>query len=62
MPADGDHRHCKVCGRVTKPDAETCSPACATERQRRVSSARTYRIMMYVAIAVILIVFLSEFR
>ena len=61
MPSDGDHRHCKVCGRVTKPDAETCSAACAAERARRLSSARTYRYILYGAIALVLLLFLSSF-
>jgi predicted nucleic acid-binding Zn ribbon protein len=62
MTAEGDHRHCKVCGRVTKPGAETCSAACADQRARRVSSARTYQYLLYGAIAVLLIVFLVSYR
>ena len=59
MPTDGDHRHCRVCGRVTKSDSETCSETCAAERARRQSSARNYRYLLYGTIALLLIIFLS---
>jgi len=62
MAIEGDHRHCKVCGRVTKPDAETCSKACAAERARRLGSMRTYRYLLYAAIAVLVLAFLSTVR
>ena len=62
MPVEGDHRHCKVCGRVTKPDAETCSDACAERRARRVSTARTYQYLLYGAIGILLILFLLSYR
>ena len=62
MPTDADHRHCKVCGRVTKPDHETCSATCAEERERRLRSARGYRYLLYGTIAVLLILFLSTVR
>jgi predicted nucleic acid-binding Zn ribbon protein len=62
VPTEGDHRHCKVCGRLVKPGADTCSDTCATERQRRISSARNYRYLMYGTIALLLILFLSSFR
>ncbi len=61
MPTDGDHRHCRVCGKVTKPDAETCSAACASERARRLQSARNYRYVLYAAIALVLIFALSVY-
>jgi predicted nucleic acid-binding Zn ribbon protein len=61
MPGEGDHRHCKVCGRVTKPDQETCSAKCAAERERRLGSARTYRYILYGTIALLLILFLTNF-
>ena len=59
MPTEGDHRHCRVCGRVTRPDAETCSAECAAERARRVGTARNYRYLLYGTIAFLLILFLS---
>lgn len=62
MPSDGDHRHCKVCGRVTKPESETCSKECAAERERRVSSARNYRYLLYALIAFVLVLFLASYR
>jgi predicted nucleic acid-binding Zn ribbon protein len=55
MGTEGDHRHCKVCGKVTKPDAETCSPACAAARERRVRASGSYRLLLYAAIALLLI-------
>ena len=61
MPNDGDHRHCKVCGRVTKPDADTCSAKCASERERRLSSARNYRYLLYGLIAFLAILLLSSY-
>jgi len=60
MPVEGDHRHCKVCGRVTKPDAETCSKQCAAERERRTATARNYRYLLYGMIAVLALLFLSS--
>jgi len=59
MPIEGDHRHCKVCGKVTKPDRETCSEACATERARRIGTARNYRYLLYAMIAFLLILLLA---
>lgn len=61
MPSDGDHRHCKVCGRVTKPDSETCGPACAAERSRRLQASRNYRYLLYGTIAILALLFLSSF-
>ena len=60
MP-DGDHRHCRVCGRVTRPDEETCSAACAAARERRVRQAGNYRLLLYGAIALLVIFFLAQF-
>jgi predicted nucleic acid-binding Zn ribbon protein len=61
MPTEGDHRHCKVCGKVTKPDAETCSSKCADLRERRLQSARTYRLLLYGSIALLVIVVLASY-
>jgi len=60
MP-DGDHRHCKVCGKVTKPDAQTCSAECAAARDRRVRQAGNYRLLLYGAIALLVIFLLAQF-
>jgi predicted nucleic acid-binding Zn ribbon protein len=62
MPAEGDHRHCKVCGRVTKVGQDTCSDACAQDRARRVASARNYRYLLYGTIGILLILFVVSFR
>ncbi len=55
-----DHRHCKVCGKVTDPGSETCGAACASERERRQSSRQSYRLLVYVAMFVVAIVFVLE--
>jgi predicted nucleic acid-binding Zn ribbon protein len=61
LPSNDDHRHCKVCGRVTQPDSDTCSPACAAERARRLGSARTYRYLLYGPMALLLLVVLGSY-
>lgn len=61
MPAAGDHRHCKVCGRVCDPGEQTCSPECAEKRARQLQSRRTYTYLLYGTIALLLIVFLSHY-
>ncbi|MGP8077636.1 MAG: DUF2116 family Zn-ribbon domain-containing protein [Thermoplasmata archaeon] len=55
-----DHRHCKICGRVCTPTEETCSAACAEERDRRSRTRRTYTYLLYGTIALILVVYLSS--
>lgn len=60
MPAD-DHRHCKVCGRVTAPNQETCSSACAAKREQRLRAGRNYRYLLYATIAFLLVIFLSSY-
>ncbi len=61
MPIEGDHRHCKVCGKVVKPGADTCSDACAATRERRRSSARNYRYLLYLTMGVLVVLFLASF-
>lgn len=61
MPVEGDHRHCKVCGRVTKPDSETCGKECAGELTRRRRSRQNLNYLLYGAIAILLIAFLSSY-
>jgi len=61
VPLEGDHRHCKVCGRVTKPDSETCSAKCASERERRMASAKNTRYLLYGMIAFLVILLLTSF-
>ena len=56
-----DHRHCKVCGRVTSVDADTCSSACASERERRLSSARNFRYLLYGMIAFLVLLFATSY-
>jgi len=54
-----EHRHCRVCGRVCKPDEETCSKACRTERAQQMSTRRGLTYLLYASIALTLIAFLS---
>ena len=61
MPLEANHRHCKVCGKVCATDQETCGPKCAAERERRVGSARTYRLLLYGTIGILLLVVLSSY-
>lgn len=56
-----DHSHCRVCGKVCDPGEETCSKACAKERQRRVESRRNYAYIMYALIAFIVLLFVVSY-
>lgn len=60
MPGEGDHRHCKVCGRVCAVDDETCSRACRERRAQQLQTRRMYTYLLYGSIALILLVFLSR--
>ena len=60
VPAEGDHRHCKVCGKVCGVGDETCSKACREKRAAQIASRRNYQYLLYAAIAILLIVFLSS--
>jgi predicted nucleic acid-binding Zn ribbon protein len=57
VPAEEDHRHCKVCGRVCDVDAQTCSRACRDQWAARVASRRNYTYLLYLAIAILVIGF-----
>jgi len=58
VPAEGDHRHCKVCGRVCTVGEETCSRACRDKRAAQLASRRNYTLLLYAAIAILVIAFL----
>lgn len=60
MATEGDHRHCKVCGRVCGPEEETCSKACRARRAQQLQTRRTYTYLLYGTAALLLIVFLSR--
>jgi len=60
VPAEGDHRHCKVCGKVCAVGEDTCSRACREKRAAQAASRRNYQYLLYAAIAILLIVFLSS--
>ncbi len=61
MAPEADHRHCKVCGKVTGVGDEACSRACRDELRRREMTRRNYTLLLYGAIALIAIVFASSF-
>jgi predicted nucleic acid-binding Zn ribbon protein len=60
LPLEADHRHCKICGKVCSPSAETCSATCAEEREHRARTRRTYTLLLYGSIALLLLVFLTR--
>jgi predicted nucleic acid-binding Zn ribbon protein len=60
VPAEADHRHCKVCGKVCGVGEETCSRACREKRAAQMASRRNYQYLLYAAIAILLLVFLSS--
>lgn len=61
MPLETDHRHCKVCGRVTGPNEDTCSAKCAAVREQRVRARRNYTYILYATIALVTILLLSNY-
>ncbi len=56
-PAE-DHRHCKVCGKVTAPGNDTCSRACRETREAQARSRQNSVRLMYLLIAVVIAVFI----
>lgn len=58
MEEVAEHRHCRVCRKVCDPESDTCSPACARERERRLQSRRNYLYLLYAFGAVVVLVFL----
>lgn len=61
MAIEGDHRHCKVCGRICTPGEETCSKACRQKRLEQAQTRRLYTYLMYGAIALLAVVLLARF-
>ncbi|MCI4369475.1 MAG: DUF2116 family Zn-ribbon domain-containing protein [Thermoplasmata archaeon] len=54
---EGDHRHCKVCGKTCGPEQEFCSKACRAKRETNLATRRNYTYAMYALIAFLVIVF-----
>lgn len=54
---EGDHRHCKVCGRVCDVGQETDRPECATTLAQRQQSRQNSVRLMYVLIIVVVVAF-----
>lgn len=61
MPAAEDHRHCKICGKVTGPGDDTCSAACAAKRETRLRQRRNYQYLLLASIALLAVVFFSGY-
>lgn len=59
MALGSDHRHCKVCGRLCKPDEETCSKACREQRVQQLQTRRGLTYLLYGAIALTIIAYLT---
>lgn len=57
---EGDHRHCKVCGRVCAPGQETDREECATTLAQRQQSRQNSVRLMYVLIVVVIVAFVLE--
>lgn len=61
MSAADDHRHCRVCGKVTAPGNETCSRTCREKRETQQRSRQNSIYLMYVLIAVVVVTFLLSY-
>lgn len=58
---EGDHRHCKVCGKVIGPEAEFCSKTCRRKREEQIAGRQNLTYLMYAAIAVLAIILVVQF-
>lgn len=56
-----DHRHCKVCGKVCAPNADTCSKACQEKRDANLRSKRLWTGIMYLLIVFFVALLILEF-
>jgi predicted nucleic acid-binding Zn ribbon protein len=56
-----DHRHCKVCGRVSPPGEETCSKACRTTYQQNARTRRMWTYLFYAVALIVAVIFLSVY-
>jgi predicted nucleic acid-binding Zn ribbon protein len=61
MPDLDDHRHCKVCGKITGPEKEYCSRACREKREQTLRSRRNYTLVLYATMVFLLLLFLLNF-
>jgi predicted nucleic acid-binding Zn ribbon protein len=59
--SEGDHRHCKVCGKVCNAADDTCSKACRAKREELLRTRKTYTYILYGTVALVAIVFLSVY-
>ncbi len=58
--AVGEHSHCKVCGKVAPPGADTCSAACQEIRDARLRTRRNWSALLYILIVVFAFLLLIE--
>ncbi len=56
MPDWEEHHHCRVCGNVCGADTKVCSPACQAKRDEQLRQKRNLQMVMYAAIAVLILV------
>jgi predicted nucleic acid-binding Zn ribbon protein len=62
MGLDGDHRHCKSCGKVCGLTEDTCSKACAkTLARKQENLARARRNYWYAFFASVVIVAITSY-
>jgi predicted nucleic acid-binding Zn ribbon protein len=54
---EGDHRHCKSCGKVCDPDEDVCSAACRTKRAQALRTRRAYTYLLYALMVILLLAF-----
>ena len=59
--AEGDHRHCKVCGKVVAPTQEFCSKTCRAKRESQLQSRRNYMYILYATMAILVVYLLLSF-
>jgi predicted nucleic acid-binding Zn ribbon protein len=59
--AEGDHRHCKVCGKVVQPTQEFCSKACRAKREAQLQTRRNYQYILYATIVILVVIFAISF-
>lgn len=58
---ENDHRHCKVCGKVTAVGNETCSKACTAKREQQLKTRQMYTYLIYAVIAILVVVLLVSY-
>lgn len=60
-PEGGEHRHCKVCGRMIDPQLEFCSKSCRRQREATLQGRRNLTYLIYGGIAFFVLLLLLEY-